>query len=439
MAKFISESTDVPRSADVVVIGGGPAGTGVVWALGRLAPQLKVVLVEQSERLGAGSSLASLENYRTCWPATCLAHLMARSIEIFENADDYLGDGAAQSLAMKRRGYLFCGFTPTQADTLKRDVEHLHGIGLTHVEYLDADECRARYPWLGDRLIAAKYDPIAGWLDSNALIHRYVQATDSVRVLLGAKDVTIRVTGGQVVGVSTSLGHIDAPVVVIACGANAVLVGSTAGAELPLVMRPRQSFTTGTRHADFPEDAPMVIGAAPFPHVRPEAQSGAIFGWEYAWNSKNTPGLNGAKPADSLVEPIFPAEPLKDPRFPSLALALLARQFGHTEGEGFADTRYLRGVRHNIGYYVSRSGDAAYTIKEDGSRHPYESERAIIDAHPEVAGLFVSIAHVGHGIMSSSAAGEILARKIMGQAQPDPLFEQFSFDTHWVAHDENAL
>jgi glycine/D-amino acid oxidase-like deaminating enzyme len=226
---------------------------------------------------------------------------------------------------------------------------------------------------------------------------------------------------------------------VIACGANAILVGRTAGVELPLVMRPRQSFTTGARHAGFPDDAPMVIGATPCPHVRPEAGSGAIFGWEYAWNTKNVAELNGAKPSDALIEPVFPAEPLRDARFPSLTLALLARQFGHADGEGFADACYLRGVRHNIGYYVSRSGEAAYTLADDGSPRPYESERAIIDAHPEVNGLFVSVAHVGHGIMSSPGAGEILARKILGQPQPDPLFEQFSFDTHWVAHDENAL
>lgn len=439
MAKFISEAADVPRSADVIIIGGGPAGAGTAWALGRLAPQLKVVLVEQSERLGAGSSLASLENYRTCWPAPCLAHLMKRSIEIFEDADAYLGEGAAQSLAMKRRGYLFCGFTPAQAAALKRDVEHLHSIGLTHVEYLDADECRARYPWLGDRLIAAKYDPIAGWLDSNALIHRFVQSTDSVQVLLGAKNVEIQVNAGKVTGISTAMGRINAPVVVIASGANAILVGRTAGIELPLVMRPRQSFTTGARHHGFPDDAPMVIGAAPYPHVRPEAGTGAIFGWEYTWNTKNVTGLNSTKPSDALVEPIFPAEPLRDPRFPSLTLAVLARQFGHAEGEGFADSCYLRGVRHNIGYYVSRSGDAAYTVADDGTRRPYESERAIIDAHPDLAGLFVSVAHVGHGIMSSPGAGEILARKIMGEAHPDPLFEQFSFATHWVEHDENAL
>src|SRR5262249_50859501 len=113
--KFISNPTDAPRTADVVIIGGGPAGTAALWAIERYAPGTKTVLVEKADRLGAGSTLASLECYRTCWPAICLARQMQRSVEVFHNADEYLGEGAAQQLALKERGYLFCAFNERQA------------------------------------------------------------------------------------------------------------------------------------------------------------------------------------------------------------------------------------------------------------------------------------------------------------------------------------
>src|SRR5690606_33010700 len=113
------------------------------------------------------SSLASLENYRTCWPAQPLAKQMERSVEIFHHADDYLGEGAAQALAIRQQGYLFCAFTEAQAAGLKADVARLHDIGLHHIEYLDADEVAYRFGWVGPQVIAAKYDPVAGWLDSN--------------------------------------------------------------------------------------------------------------------------------------------------------------------------------------------------------------------------------------------------------------------------------
>jgi glycine/D-amino acid oxidase-like deaminating enzyme len=440
--KFISSpgAGDLPRSADVIVIGGGPAGAAALWAIERFAPGTRIVLIEKADRLGAGSSTASLECFRTCWPALPLAKQMERSIEVFLNADAELGEGAALSLAVKQRGYLFCAFTPAQAEQLAADVRRLHEIGLTHIEYLNADDVRYRFGWLGDRVIAAKYDPVAGWLDSNALIYSFIRSAKNAQILLGVPEVGICVDGGRVTGVSTPGGTIDAPNVVIANGANARAVGRTAGIELPVIVRPRQSFTTGWRHSAIPEHAPMIIGSAPHPHFHPEAGTGLIFGYEYTWNSKYADPQYGTNAAhDALIDPMYPAAPLKDPRFPSIALALLARQFGHADGEGFADTRYLRGLSHNIGYYVFRDETVAYREDTDGTRRPYDSERAIIDAYPGIDGLFLSIAHVGHGIMTAPAAGEILARKVLRQPPDKPEYAAFGLDVPWVEYDEGVL
>jgi glycine/D-amino acid oxidase-like deaminating enzyme len=415
-------------TADVVIIGGGPAGTAALWGIGRAAPNTRTILIEKSGSLGSGSSTASLENYRTCWATPCIAQQMQRSVEVFHHADEYLGEEATQSINLKQQGYLFCSFTDKQADTLRNDVVHLHKLGLNHVEYLDKDELRYRFPWLSQRVIAAKYDPIAGWLDSHALIQRYAHSSPTATLMLNVAETSIRIESGRVVGVKTSAGEIAAPRVVIANGANAISIGRTAGVELPIIIRPRQSFTTSFRHEAFPSDAPMLIGAAPYPHVRPEAGSGAIFGWEYTWNAKHATGDGHA---DALRDPVYPLGNLKDPRFPSIALALLARQFG----EGFDDPRYLRGIHHNIGYYVYRDHSTAHL--PNGT--PYHSERAILDEHPAVSGLFLSIAHVGHGIMTSPASGEIIASKVLGLPLPHPRFAEFGLEVAWVEHDENAL
>ncbi len=431
---------DFPRSADVVIIGGGPAGTAALWAIERAAPGTKTVLIEQADRLGSGASTASLENFRTCWPAECLAAMMARSVDIFLHADETFGEEAAKSLAVKVRGYLFCAFTEHHAATLLADVDRLHSIGLTAIEYLDASEVAYRFGWVGPHVIAAKYDPTAGWLDSNGLIHAYAASVPSARILLGVPDVRLRIEGSRVTGVTMPDGEISAPRVVLAAGAGSVTVAKVSGLHLPLIVRPRQSFTTGWRHDPFPEDAPMLIGEAPFPHVRPEAQTGAIFGWEYTWCSRNFAAEYGTNPAhDALLEPAYPVSQFKDPRFPSLTLALLARQFRHTDGAGFADGRYLRGLHHNAGYYVYRDDSVAYRTDEQGAKQPYDSERAIIDAYPDVEGLVVSVAHVGHGIMSSPAAGEIAAAHVLGLPLPDPLYAEFGFAAPWVAYDEGVL
>ncbi len=425
---------EMPRSADVVIVGGGPAGTAAAWAIERAAPGTRIVVIEQGSQLASGASLASLENFRTCWAAPCLHRMMQRSIHVFHHAEEFLGEGV--KLGLKQQGYLFLAFTEPGAATLKSDVEHLHRCGLTHVAYLTGDEVAQRHPWLGRKVVAAKYDPVAGWMDSNALVYAFANATRSTTFLLEVQQTQLRLNGDRVRGVSTANGDIDAPQVVIANGAGARPLGRSAGIDLPIVIRPRQSFTTGWRHDGFDEESPCVISAAPFPHVRPEARSGAIFGYEYKWNTKAVQPDPDAR-RDALLDPLYPVEQFKDPRFPSVTLALLARQLGHAPGQGFADPRYLRGIYHRAGYYVYR--DNAYATLVDGTRVRYDSQRAIIDAWPGLEGLFVSVAHVGHGIMSAPAAGEILASKVTGQPLPDPTFADFGLDVSYVEHDMGGL
>jgi len=442
MATFISTPSheNLPRTADVVVIGGGPAGAAALWAIDRAAPTTRTVLLETSESLGAGSSVASLECFRSCWPTLCLARQLEHSIEVFLNADAYLGEGATKDIAVRQNGYFFCAFTEAQAAGLKADVARLHEIGLTHVEYLEAEAIRQRFPWVGERVIAGKFDPKAGWLDSNALIYRFARSAKNAQIVLGVGEIQICVEAGKVIGVTTPFGDIATPHVLIAAGAGAVSLAREVGITLPVVIRPRQSFTTAWRDERIPPTSPMIISSAPFAHLRPEAHEGAIFGFEYTWHNKYAGAAYGTNAQrDGLLEPVFPAANLKDPRFPSITLALLARQFGHRDGEGFANPRYLRGIRHNIGYYVCRGDEAAYRVAPDGTHLPYESERAIIDAVPEIDGLFLSIAHAGHGIMSSPAAGEIAASRVLGLPFTDPSFGDFGIGVHWVEHDERVL
>ncbi len=439
--KFLLRPTQdkVKTHYDFIIIGGGPAGASTAWALNRYAPEASVLLVEKTDKLGAGSSTASLENYRSCWPTECIAKQMERSIHIFHNADEFLGEDAAQAIHLKENGYLWCAQNEDAAEGFQKDVQRIRDIGIQHIEYLNADDVRRRFPWVGENVIAAKYDPHAGWLDSNALIHAFIRASTHTQVFLGADHIQLLREHDEIRGVNINGMTFSAGAVILATGAWSNMIAETANINLPIVLRPRQSFTTGWRHEQFPEDAPMIIGAHPFPHVRPEARTGAIFGWEYAWKSKHLASNYGSNPAqDAILKPVESVNSLKDPRFPSVALMLLARQFQHTR-DGFADGRYLRNISHNIGYYVSRNEMTAYMLVDDGSHIPYESERAIIDAHPEIGRLFVSIAHVGHGVMTSPAAGEIMAQRCLNLPLSHPRFADFGWNVHWVEYDEPVL
>ena len=415
-------ASEMPKTADVVIIGGGMAGPAASWALQEAMPGIQTVLLEQANQLATGASAASIENFRSSWPTPCLIAQMSRSIEIFTHADQYLGEGSQKALNIRQRGYLYTGFNPEQAHALQSEVDDLHQKGLGHVEYLDQNEVHHRYPWLGPNVVAAKFDPQAGWLDSNGLAYQFAKAGEQAKFLLGMQQSSIIVEGDRVVGVMTEKGIIKTSSVIIAAGPGSRQIGRTAGIELPIVMRPRHSFTTPVRDHGIPADAPFTIGYNPRAYMRPEGEAGAIFGWEYNWKNRINPE---ASSSDYLVDPL-PLDQVMDPRFPGAVLEVLGNQFGDIFNES-----YLRqGVRLRNGYYVSRA-------PEDG--RPNNSQRAIIDKHPDIEGLYLSVAHVGHGVMSSPASGEMVAAYVLGNEQSDPIFKDFRLNVKEVKDDGGTL
>lgn len=426
---------ETPKSADIVIIGGGPAGSSALWALERKAPNIKAVLIEQGDTLGSGASTASIENFRTAWPTESIARSISRSVEIFTHADEYLGEGASRSLNIKQHGYLYCGFNQREADCLKSEVESLKRTGFSHIEFLDRDEVAYRYPWLGCNVVAAKVDPHAGWLDSNSLINLFVKSTKKADVLTGVAESKIIVENGKIVGVKTPNGLIKTEKVVIAAGAQSKSVAEMAGIHLPIVMRPRQSFVTTFRHIEFPTNAPFIIGSHPTAYTRPTGETGAIFGWAYKIHT----GVRYPGTEDYMKQSVWPTGKLIDLRFPSMTLMELAKQFGHKNGKGFSNTNYLRGVKVQAGYYVYRDPFTTFAQNLKGEWIHSDSERPIIDAWPGVEGLFLSTAFVGHGVMFSAAGGEILASKVLGEDPLHPLFSQFDLDITHVATDGGEL
>ena len=51
---------EMPRTAGVVIIGGGMAGPAASWALQRAMPGIKTVLLEEGDQLANGASKASI-------------------------------------------------------------------------------------------------------------------------------------------------------------------------------------------------------------------------------------------------------------------------------------------------------------------------------------------------------------------------------------------
>lgn len=423
---------EMPRSADVVIIGGGMAGTAASFGLNRVDPKIRTVVVETAEDIATGDSTRSLECYRENWPTPSLAAQMAESIHAYLHADEEIGEGASQSICVKRHGYLYGASTSEQAEAQRKEVEEGNGRGLNLVEWLDYEEVHHRYPWLPSRVVSATFDPSAGSLNSNGLARAYAKVGERAKFLLGMRNPRIIVENGKVVGVSTEQGTISTDNVIIAAGAGSHAVGLTAGVKLPLELRARESFTTVFRDPRIPQDAPFMIGHRSGAYMRPQGEGGML-GWEY----ERTYGEPPDGGMDYLIEPVNRST-LVERRFPYITLHHLAREFGDIfTWQG--DSPYVRRKPYQqAGFYVYRGRENAYK-EEGGQRRPYRSQRPIIGPIPGVVGLFGSFAHVGHGVMDSFGGGNIIADHVLGRPLRNSLYADFGYDVHWVPSDGGGL
>jgi glycine oxidase len=203
---------------DVIVVGGGAIGSacarelaaagrrtliidqggdlGQAWraAAGMLAPQIEADASDPLLRLG----LAAREHYDA---------LAATLLET--NAID---------IGLWREGIARVAGEPGEAVALQAKVLWQQGQGYA-CEWLDAEQLRRRWPWLGPAL-GALWAPRDGALDPERLVRALL--TDAKR--LGASAVNDRVTaiaerGNRVVGVRGEAGEYQAPEVVLAAGA----------------------------------------------------------------------------------------------------------------------------------------------------------------------------------------------------------------------------
>ena len=68
---------------DVIVIGGGVIGTSSAYHLKRMNPQLKILLIDQFNRIGAGSTAKSAALFRNIFSSSISRSLTNSSIKYY--------------------------------------------------------------------------------------------------------------------------------------------------------------------------------------------------------------------------------------------------------------------------------------------------------------------------------------------------------------------
>jgi glycine/D-amino acid oxidase-like deaminating enzyme len=278
----------LPHSADIVVVGAGLVGLATAFYAAR-AKLGRVIVLERGRDLADLTSAHSAEGFRLEWDAPENIAMVRESIEVFAHFEDVVGV-LGHDVGLTQNGYLFvsssAGAVRRQA-RLKDRVDWWHRNGLPDVEYMDGDEARRRFPFVGPQAEEAHFRAGDGFISAAKVGHGFAKG-GRFDTFLRTEVAAIETRGAHVTGVRTAEGaHVSARTVVIAAGPFSAHLAQTAGAHLPVHNRRRHGLVVFLRPGLIEPSGPMVVDADLGLYWRPWP-GGIFIGWEQAlpWDQR---------------------------------------------------------------------------------------------------------------------------------------------------------
>ncbi|RJP55320.1 MAG: FAD-binding oxidoreductase [Anaerolineaceae bacterium] len=249
---------ELPKTADIVIIGGGVMGTSALYHLASRGTK-NVVLLEKEEFFGTGATGRCAGGVRYQFSTEINVRLSLESLPMIERFKDEIG----QNVNYRQCGYLLVATNEKDKAAFEHNVKLQNRLGV-QTQLLSGDEVRARMPQMkfADAL-AGTFNQKDGLVDPNSVVMGYISAAQKLgaKAIPSAEVMGIRVSGGKVEEVETAAGSIKTRAVINAAGPWAGVVGQMAGVHIPITPVRRQMFTT-TAMPEIPADFPFVIDFA---------------------------------------------------------------------------------------------------------------------------------------------------------------------------------
>ena len=206
---------DFPRTADVIIIGGGVHGASAAFHFARKKAG-RILLIEK-KFIASGPTGRSTALVRQFYSMDFFTRTACAAHTIFRNWKDVVGgDGDP---GFQKVGLLALA-GPERAPHLRRNAARAAELG-AGVTVISPDDVKKLVPQMNvDDLAAASYEVDSGYADpsstANALINRARELGATIVQYRGVD--AIRVAGGKVVGVTSEGVDVDAPAVLNCAG-----------------------------------------------------------------------------------------------------------------------------------------------------------------------------------------------------------------------------
>jgi sarcosine oxidase subunit beta len=212
---------------DVIVIGGGIMGTATAYKLAQRG--VAVTLLEKTH-LAAGSTGLTCGVIRQHYSVETMARMAFRALQVWKNFDEVVGG---------KVGFLQTGILWVAGEAHEKEftenTKMLQNIGI-RADLLDAEAVKEVAPYLAtDDVKIGIFEPEGAVADGSMACSAFAaRARDLGCVLKQGVEVTkVRLASGRVVGVATTDGLVDGPVVINTAGPWGPGLAKSIGVEIP--------------------------------------------------------------------------------------------------------------------------------------------------------------------------------------------------------------
>jgi sarcosine oxidase subunit beta len=363
----------VPGKAEAIIIGAGVMGASLAFHL--TGAGMKQVTILDKVGLCGGMTAKSGALVRMHYTNEPEARLALASLSYFQHWHDMVGG----ECGFRQTGFILT-VPPDNAERLRKNVAMLQGIGV-HTSVINPQELRELQPFTQvDDLALVAYEPESGYADPRATATAFMQQAQRQGAILreGVAVHAIRLSVERVVGVETSDGRFDAPIVVVMAGPWSDRLLKTAGVECPLTPQ-RAQIAFYHRPPSLATGHMVFIDGALGTYFRPHGDDLTLIGVGQ-WKSEPRPDPDHYNEAN-------------DPDFIPAAKAKAARRIAALQ-----QGKYARGHA------------GIYDVSPDS--------RAILDRAPGIEGLYMAAGFSGTGFKIAPAVGACLSELIIqGQAK----------------------
>ena len=392
---------DLPKIANVVVVGGGVIGLSVARSLA-LRGLCDVLVIERGS-LGAESSFAAagmLAPQAEADRADKFFELCRQSRDLYPAFAASLRDETGIDVELETTGTLYLAFTEEDVNELEERYEWQSRAGLA-IEKLSAEAARQLEPAISENVRTALRFPLDMQVENRRLVRALAVANETLGVGIVTETAveSIKLDRGCVAGVKTSGGLVTTDTVVMAGGAWTSLI----------TVSEQTTADKNQSDCNTPDKA--------FRSVRIEPVRGQMLSFTTAPQIAR----------HVIYSPRGYIVPRSDNR-------LLAGST--TEHVGFAKQVTDEGVRSITAAAVEISPQIAslpLTESWAGLRPRAPDNLPVLGPCAEIAGVFYATGHYRNGILLAPITGELIAQAIVDKVVA-PALNEFSPDRFSVVN-----